>query len=173
MSSEDILSIAVDNTRTLERYSRDIDHEYIMQQDASFQRIFEEVKDIYDYLKSVINEVVIDGQFLVFNYRHRNNRVKRIRIQLIKEDIDRVELTNRKMEKMQELFTAQLLQKDIEIKELKQKYEEMTQIIQEIKGEIRAEKAKTRELAEALRANTEKIEALTHSISLVPVEEKK
>jgi hypothetical protein len=33
-----------------------------------------------------------------------------------------VELANLKMEKMQEKFTAQLLQKDIEIKELKQKY---------------------------------------------------
>jgi hypothetical protein len=41
------------------------------------------------------------------------------------------------MEKMQEHFTAQLLQKDIE---LKQKNEEMTQILQEIKGEIRIEK---------------------------------
>jgi hypothetical protein len=30
-----------------------------------------------------------------------------------------VELANRKMEKMQEIFTAQLNQKDIEIKELK------------------------------------------------------
>jgi chromosome segregation ATPase len=63
------------------------------------------------------------------------------------------------MEKMQERFNTQLLQKDIEIKELKQKYEEMTQILQEIKGEIRAEKAKTRELAETLSANTEKLEA--------------
>jgi hypothetical protein len=40
MSSEDVLSIAVDNTQTLERYRRDINQEYIMQQDASFQRIF-------------------------------------------------------------------------------------------------------------------------------------
>jgi uncharacterized membrane protein len=143
-----------------------------MQQDASFQRIFEEAKDIYDYLKAAISSVVVDGQLLVFNYRHRNNRVKRIRIQLIREDIDRVELANLKMEKMQERFTAQLLQKDIEIKELKQKYEEMSQILQEIKGEIRAEKAKTRELSEALRVNTEKIQAVVHSISLVPVEEK-
>jgi hypothetical protein len=38
------------------------------------------------------------------------------------------------MEKMQEHFTAQLLQKDVEIKELKQKYEEMAQILEEIKG---------------------------------------
>jgi uncharacterized membrane protein len=130
MSSEEVLSIAVDNTRTLERYSRDIDYEYISQQDTFFQSVFEEVKDIYDYLKSVINEVVVDGQFLVFNYRHGNNRVKRIKIQLTSEGIDRVELVNRKMEKMQEQLTAQLLQKDIEIKELKQKYEEMTQILQ-------------------------------------------
>jgi hypothetical protein len=40
------------------------------------------------------------------------------------------------MKRMQEDFTAQLFQKDIEIKELKQKYEEMTQILQETKGEI-------------------------------------
>jgi hypothetical protein len=40
MSSEDVLSIVVDNTQTLERFSGDIKHEYIMQQDASFQRIF-------------------------------------------------------------------------------------------------------------------------------------
>jgi FtsZ-binding cell division protein ZapB len=83
-----------------------------------------------------------------------------------------VELANLKMEKMQERFTAQLLQKDIEIKELKQKYEEMSQILQEIKGEIWAEKEKTRELAESMRVNTEKIQAVVHSISLVPVEEK-
>jgi enoyl-[acyl-carrier-protein] reductase (NADH) len=73
---------------------------------------------------------------------------------------------------MHERFTAQLLQKDIEAKELKQKYEEMSQILQEIKDEVRAEKAKTRELAETLKANTEKLEAVAHSISLVPVEEK-
>jgi FtsZ-binding cell division protein ZapB len=54
---------------------------------------------------------------------------------------------------MQERFTAQLLQKDIEIKELKQKYEEVTQILQEIKDEVRAEKRETRELAETWRAN--------------------
>jgi hypothetical protein len=29
MSSEDVLSIAVDNNQTLERFSRDIDQEYI------------------------------------------------------------------------------------------------------------------------------------------------
>jgi hypothetical protein len=79
MSSEDVLSIAVEDTQTLERFSRDINQEYIMQQDTSFQRIFEEAKNIYDYLRTVINEVVIDGQFLIFNYRHRNNRVKRIK----------------------------------------------------------------------------------------------
>jgi hypothetical protein len=72
-------AIAVENTQTLERYSRDINHEYIMQA-ASFQRIFEEAKEIYEYLKVVINEVIVDGQFLVFNFRLRNNRVKRIRI---------------------------------------------------------------------------------------------
>jgi hypothetical protein len=83
-----------------------------------------------------------------------------------------VELTNLKMEKMQESFTAQLIQNHNEIKELKQKYEEMTQILQEIKGEILAEKAKTRELAEALRVNIEKTQAAAQLISLVPVEEK-
>jgi hypothetical protein len=72
----------------LERFSRDIDHEYISQQDAFFQTVFEEIKDIYDYLKTIINEAVVDGQLLVFNYRHGNNRVKRIRIQLIREDIN-------------------------------------------------------------------------------------
>jgi hypothetical protein len=173
MSSEDVLSVAVENTRTLERYSRDINNEYIMQQDASFQRIFREVKDIYDYLRTIVNAIVVDGQFLVFNFRHRNNRVKRIKIQLIREDIDQMGLANLKMEKMQERLTAQLLQKDIEIKELKQKYEEMTQILQEIKGEIQGEKEKTRELAETLRVNTEKTQAIAHSISLVPVEESK
>jgi hypothetical protein len=49
----------------------------------------------------------------------------------------------------------------------------MTQILQEIKGEIRAEKAKTRELAETLEANTGKLEAVAHSISLVPVKKSK
>jgi hypothetical protein len=93
----------------LERYIRDIDHEYILQQDTFFQGIFGEAKDIYDHLKAIVSEVVVDGQFLVFNYRHGNNRVKRIRIQLIGEGIDRVELANRKMEKMQENFTTQLL----------------------------------------------------------------
>jgi FtsZ-binding cell division protein ZapB len=57
------------------------------------------------------------------------------------------------MEKMQESFTAQLLQKDIEVKELKQKYEEMSQILQEIKGEICAERANTKELSETWRAD--------------------
>jgi hypothetical protein len=80
MSAEDVLSIAVENTQTLERYSRELSYEYIMQQDTFFQTVFEEAKNIYDYLKAEINEVVVDGQFLVFNYRHDNNRVKRIRI---------------------------------------------------------------------------------------------
>jgi hypothetical protein len=47
----------------------------------------------------------------------------------------------------------------------------MTQILQGIKGEIRAEKANTRELTETLRATNEKIQAIDHS--LVPVEESK
>jgi hypothetical protein len=79
-----------------------------MQQDTSFQKIFGSAKDVYDYLRTVINEVVVDENFLVFNYRHRNNRIKRIKIQLMREDIDRVELANLKMEKMQEPFTTQL-----------------------------------------------------------------
>jgi hypothetical protein len=135
MSSEDVLSIAVDNTRTLERFSRDIDYEYISQQDAFFQTVFEEVSDIYDYLRTVVNEFVVEGELLVFNYRHGNNKVKKIKIQLIRKDIDRVELANRKIDKMQE----RLLQKDIEIEDLKQKYDEINQILQEIKGEFRAE----------------------------------
>jgi hypothetical protein len=40
-----------------------------------------------------------------------------------------VELANLKMEKMQEGFTTQLLQKDLEIRELKQKDEEITQTL--------------------------------------------
>jgi hypothetical protein len=84
MSSEDVLSIVVDNNQTLERFSGDINHKYISQQDASFQKIFGESKDVYDYLKAVIGSVVVDGQLLVFNYRHGNNRVKRIKIQLIR-----------------------------------------------------------------------------------------
>jgi hypothetical protein len=75
------------------------------------------------------------------------------------------------MEKIQESFTTQLLQKDIEVKELKQKYQEMAQLLQEIKGEIRAEKAMTKELAETFIA-TEKLEAVAHSISLVPGKQK-
>jgi hypothetical protein len=80
MSSEDVLSIAVENTQTLERYSRDINQEYISQQDTFFQEIFEEAKHIYNYLKAVINEVLVDGQFLVFNFRYGIIRVKRIKI---------------------------------------------------------------------------------------------
>jgi hypothetical protein len=121
MSSEDVLSIAVENTLTLERFSRDINREYISQQDTFFQSVFEGVKDIYEYLRNVVNEIVIEGELLLFDFRYGNNKVKRIGIQLIREDINEVELANRKMEKMQENFTAQLLQKDIEIKELKQK----------------------------------------------------
>jgi hypothetical protein len=41
MSSEDTLSIAVENTETLEKYSRVINREYISQQDNFFQSIFE------------------------------------------------------------------------------------------------------------------------------------
>jgi hypothetical protein len=91
MSSDDILSIAVEDTRTLERYSRGINQEYIMQQDTSFQRIFEEPKDIYDYLKAspslyltvdsikAVDSTAVDREFLVFNYRYSRSRVKRIR----------------------------------------------------------------------------------------------
>jgi hypothetical protein len=80
MSSEDVLSIAVDNTQTLERYSRDINYEYILQQDTSFQKSFKEAKDTYDRLKTEFNSVVVDGHFLVFNYRYSRSRVKRVKI---------------------------------------------------------------------------------------------
>jgi hypothetical protein len=66
ISADDVLSIAVDNTQTLERYSRDIDQEYISQQDTFFQNVFEKTKDIYDYLKAEINEVV--QPFLLLDY---------------------------------------------------------------------------------------------------------
>jgi hypothetical protein len=48
----------------------------------------------------------------------------------------------------------------------------MSKILQEIKGEIRAEKANTRELTEALRATTEKTQAVAHSTLLVPAKQK-
>jgi hypothetical protein len=70
----------------------------------------------------VINEIVIEGELLLFDYRYGKGKVKRISIQLLKEDIDPVEQAHLKVEKMREHFTAQLFQKDIEIKELKQKY---------------------------------------------------
>jgi hypothetical protein len=40
MSSEDTLSITVENTETLEKYSRSIDGKYISQQDNFFQANF-------------------------------------------------------------------------------------------------------------------------------------
>jgi hypothetical protein len=40
MSSEDTLSITVENTQTLDRYHRTVDREYISQQDAFFQGVF-------------------------------------------------------------------------------------------------------------------------------------
>jgi hypothetical protein len=127
MSAEDVLSIAVENTETLEKYSRSINREYISQQDIFFQANFEEVQDVYDYLKISFNEIVIEGDILLFNYRYGNNKVKRISIQLLRETMDPVEFAHLKADKMKEHFTALLLQKDIEITELKQKYEDMAQ----------------------------------------------
>jgi hypothetical protein len=121
MSAEDVLSIAVENTETLEKYNRVINREYISQQDTFFQANFEEVQDVYDYLNTSFNEIVLEGDILLFNYRY-GNKVKRISIQLLRETIDPVEFAHLKADKMKEHFTALLLQKDIEIAELKQKY---------------------------------------------------
>jgi hypothetical protein len=73
-----------------------------------------------------------------------NNRVRRISIQLLREAIDRVEFAHLKADKMREHFTAMLLQKDIEIQELKQKYEEVAETMLLIKVEILTEKAQNR-----------------------------
>jgi hypothetical protein len=127
MSSEDTLSIAVENTENLEKYNRAINREYISQQDNFFQANFEEAQDVYDYLKISFNEIVIEGDTLFFNYEYGKNKVKRINIQLLRETIDRVEFAHLKADKMREHFTALLLQKDIEIADLKQKYEEIVQ----------------------------------------------
>jgi folate-dependent tRNA-U54 methylase TrmFO/GidA len=123
MSSEDTLSVAVENSHTLQKYSQSINREYISQQDTFFQSVFEEALDIYDYLRTIINEIVIEGELLLFDYRYGKSKVKRISIQLLKEDIDPVEQAHLRAEKMREHFTAQLFQKDVEIKELQQKYE--------------------------------------------------
>jgi hypothetical protein len=149
MASENMLSVAVENTETLEKYNRTINPEYISQQDPFFQSVLEGAQDVYDYLRALGNEIVVEKEALLFSYRYGNNKkVKRISIQLLREDIDRVELAHLKADKMKEHFTAQLLQKDTEIRELKQKYEEMTQILQEIKGEIQAEKSQSRKREE-------------------------
>jgi hypothetical protein len=111
MTSEDVLSIAVENTKTLERYNRTINPEYILQQDHFFQSVFEGAQDVYDDLKAVGNEIVVEEEALLFNYFYGNNKkVRRISIQLLREDIDRVELAHLKADKMKEHFTAQLLQ---------------------------------------------------------------
>jgi hypothetical protein len=61
MSSEDTLSIAVENTQTLERYNLSIDHDYISQQGIFFQANFEGAQYVYDYLKTSFNEIVVEG----------------------------------------------------------------------------------------------------------------
>jgi hypothetical protein len=122
MSSEDTLSIAVENTETLEKFNRSVDREYVSQQDIFFQANFEGAEDVYDYLKISFNEIVVEGDILFFNYEYGKNKVKRISIQLLRETIDPVEFAHLKADKMKEHFTALLLQKDIEIEELKQKY---------------------------------------------------
>jgi hypothetical protein len=160
MAAEDVLSIAVENTETLEKYSRVINREYISQQDIFFQANFEGAQDVCDNLKISFNEIVIEGDTLLFNYMYGNNKkVRIIRIQLLREAIDRAEFAHLKADKMKEHFTAQLLQKDIEIQELKQKYEEIVQRhsaeiqllrgeleaeIQWLRGELEAEKTKSR-----------------------------
>jgi hypothetical protein len=130
MSSKDVLSIAVENSETLEKYNQTINREYISQQDPFFQSVFERAQDVYDYLRVVSNEIVIEEEVLLFNFLYGNNKkVRRISIQLLRGDIDRVELAHLKADKMKELFTAQLLQKDSKIQELKQKDEEITQTL--------------------------------------------
>jgi hypothetical protein len=127
MSAEDVLSIAVENTETLEKYNRVINREYISQQDNFFQANFEGAQYVYDYLKTSFNEIVVEGDTLLFNYEYGKNKVNRISIQLLREAIDPVEFAHLKADKMKEHFTAQLLQKDIEIAELKQKCQDMIQ----------------------------------------------
>jgi hypothetical protein len=85
MSSEDTLSIAVENTQTLNRYSRAIDREYISQQDTFFQSVFEKAQYVYDYLKTSFNEIIVEGDSLLFNYEIGKNRFRRISIQLLRE----------------------------------------------------------------------------------------
>jgi hypothetical protein len=109
MCSEDMLSIAVENTHSFEKYSRTIDHEYISQQENFFQTVFERVQDIYDYLTASIHEIVIEGEILFFDYEYGKNKVRRISIQLVKEEVDRVELAHLKVERMEKHFTTQLL----------------------------------------------------------------
>jgi transcriptional accessory protein Tex/SPT6 len=100
-----------------------------LQQDPFFQINFEEAQYVYDYLKASINEIVVEGDTLFFNYEYGKNRVRRISIQLLREAIDPVEFAHLKTQKMTEHFTAQLFQKDIEIRELQQKYEEIAETL--------------------------------------------
>jgi hypothetical protein len=107
MASKDVLSIAVENTETLEKYSRTINPEYISQQDPFFQSVFEGAQDVYEYLRAVGNEIVVEEEALLFSYLYGNNKTtKRISIQLLREDIDRVELAHLKADKMKEHFIA-------------------------------------------------------------------
>jgi hypothetical protein len=111
MSAEDVLSIAVENTETFEKYSRVINREYISQQDPFFQSIFEGAEDVYDCLKVSFNQILIEGEFLLLDYEHgKNKRIKRISIQLMRETMDPIEFAHLKADKMKEHFTALLLQ---------------------------------------------------------------
>jgi hypothetical protein len=141
MSAEDTLSIAVENTETLDRYNRAINCEFISQQDNFFQCVFERAGDVYDCLKASLSQILIEGEFLIFDMEYgKNKRVKRISIQLLRETMDPVEFAHLKADKMKEHFTAQLFQKDIEIAELKQKCEDLTRIysseIQYLRGRL-------------------------------------
>jgi uncharacterized protein YtpQ (UPF0354 family) len=96
MSAEDVLSIAVENTETLERYSRAINREYISQQEPSFQAVFKGASDVYDYLKTSFHKIVVNGDALYFNHDNGNCRVRRINIQLLREIREPVELEHLK-----------------------------------------------------------------------------
>jgi hypothetical protein len=98
-----------------------------LQQTNFFQGGFEGGKDVYDFLKVSFSKILIEGEFLLFDMEYGNKKIKRISIKLLREAIDPIEFAHLKAEKMKEKFTAQLLQKDIEIAELKQKYEDIVQ----------------------------------------------
>ena len=107
------LEVRVLDTQTLRKFRATIGREFIESQDKFFTSYFESPEDVFAFLTQHFSQAAIEKGVLRFSYASGlKQQVRDVAVELEREPVDEGELAELKIAKMEELFGAQLQQRD-------------------------------------------------------------